>query len=165
MLLVVERCHSHVDGLADGGTLGGHDAGVDGRQEQLGGPVVGGEGQLLVGVTGEDDDADAVALQPVDQVGDGHLGALQPVGTYVFGQHRVGDVEHQHQVDTFALDLLQLGAHLRVYQADHQEEEGDEQQEELHQRLAIRYAGHQHADDLAVAETLLRPALPPVVHP
>ena len=64
-----------------------HGIHVDDVQEEIRGAVVGRERELRVGVAREDDQADPVSAQPVDQVPDLQLRLLEAVGLDVLRLH------------------------------------------------------------------------------
>ena len=62
-----ESVHGHVDGHAEVGALVGYHARLKLVEVHLGRVEIGGEGQLRLGVAGEDDEAHLVVVQAVDE--------------------------------------------------------------------------------------------------
>ncbi len=98
--------------LAHGRTLDRDERGVDAAGERPGHAVVRRDGQLHLGLPGEDHQPHTVLPQSVEEFADGILGPFQPVGLEVFGQHRIGDVDGQHHFDALRLLFAELGLEL-----------------------------------------------------
>ena len=105
-----------------------------------------------MGFAGEDHQADAVALQAVDQPGDGQFGPLEAVGRIIFRQHGVGDVEGDDHFHALALMFLEPCAELRPAQAQDEEEPGEGKQRDLEPALAGRGFGHQRGHQFRIAQ-------------
>ena len=81
------------------GAADGDDAGVDIVEHHAEGGVVAGGWALEEGVAGEGDEADAVAVELIEEVSDAPFGLLEAVGFEVGGEHAVGGVEGDEDVE------------------------------------------------------------------
>jgi hypothetical protein len=115
-------------------------AGVDRRQHGGEERVVRGQRAQHRGAPGERDQADPVAIELADQLGDLGLGAGEPVGRRVLGEHRPRGVEHEHDVGRglHRGHGLGLAADLRPHHRADRGEHGAHQEAEPGQRPAER---------------------------
>ena len=78
-------------------------------------------------VAREREQADAVAIEIVDKVIDGELGAVEPVRLHILRQHAFGRVHRDQQFDALAMHFLPVETDLRTGQRDEQTRDaGDE---------------------------------------
>src|SRR5262249_11675625 len=82
-------------------------------------------------LTGEGDQADALTFQTVHQRGDVGLGAAEPAGWDVLGQHRPRDVDHDVEIGAAGSDFLVLRAEARPGEGDQAGYQGRLSQEQL----------------------------------
>ena len=146
--------------LADGRTLHRHQRGIDAAREGFGHAVVGGDGQLHFGFSGEDHQPHAVLPQAVEEFVDGVFGAFEPVGLEILGQHGVGDVDNEHHLDALRLLLAEFRTELRPCGRQRQQRECRAEEDEFQQNAPGRHLGHQFAQGPYASEARQTP--PPV---
>ena len=93
--------------------------------------MVEGERGQRVGATGEDDDTDAVVWSMVDEGLDDGFDRLKAVERFavflvILGEHGAGEIDAEHEVVTFGVDLMFILDALRAGERD------DEQHEPAH---------------------------------
>ena len=104
----------------DGGTQGSSDSRslcldefrLDGVEEHLRRHIIAGDRQLNERVAGKDDETHFVIHHVVHQFAQHLFGAVQTVRRYIFGEHRIGDIECHNRLDSLpflrALRLTEL---------------------------------------------------------
>ncbi len=132
--------------LAHGRTLDRDERGVDAAGERPGHAVVRRDGQLHLGLPGEDHQPHTVLPQSVEEFADGILGPFQPVGLEVFGQHRIGDVDGQHHFDALRLLFAEPGPELRPCGRQREQGESRAEKDEFQGDASGRNFGHQLAE-------------------
>ena len=108
----------------------GHDAGLDGLQEQAERVGVERQRDERVGLALERHEREAVALEPGDELQERLACQEEPARRDVCGRHRAGGVEHQHDVLALALHLLAHDAPLRPRERQDHAGGAEEQQGE-----------------------------------
>ena len=152
LALGAEAARSGHQRICGSGTLDGNGAGLNAVKEGFGRYVVGGDGELHEALSRKDYQTYAVAGQLVHQPGNGQFGPLQTVGGIVLRQHRIGDVQRNHYLDSAGLPLLQAGAQLGTRQTQHKEQECQREECHLEPPLGVRHVGHQLVHQILVAK-------------
>ena len=98
---------------ADGGALRLNECRCDGVQECLGGHIVAGDGQLDVTLAGKDDEADLIVDHLVNHLAEHLFGAVQTRRSYVLGEHGVGYIQGDDDLNTLPFDCFFLLSELR----------------------------------------------------
>ena len=99
-----QRLGRDVDSAPDVGPAARDDRGVEGVERLEERVVVERHRALDEGVAGERDEPDAVAREPVDEVANGELRALEARGLHVVGVHALGGVDDQQEVGPLPLE-------------------------------------------------------------
>jgi hypothetical protein len=145
------QARQHVDGAheraADGGAADRHVRGREIAPEQLHRIVVGG-GRIGQGFAREGDQPHAVARQAIHQALELALGPLQARGIDVLGQHRLGEIERDDDVDPALLFQARAPSCLRSRQGQAQSPRQSTQQ-----RRAGHLARHRGAADMRAMST------------
>ena len=102
-----------LNSLADGGALRLNECRCDGVQECLGGHIVAGDGQLDVTLAGKDDEADLIVDHLVNHLAEHLFGAVQTRRSYVLGEHGVGYIQGDDDLNTLPFDGFFLLSELR----------------------------------------------------
>ena len=86
--------------LIEIGSTHGNDAGIEIVEHHSEGGIVAGGGALKECISGESDEADAVAIEFVYQIADAPFGLLKAGGFEVLGEHAFGGVEGDENVES-----------------------------------------------------------------
>ena len=150
--LLGETVRCHIDGCCKIGSLRGNHTRVDTAEEHLGRDIVARDGQLHEGITSEDDQADLIVVEVVDEILNHHLAPVETAGDDILCPHRVGDIHRDDSLNARTLLLTDLRTHLWTGQHHNQQGKGGLQKPELHHRTEARHVGHQALQQLRIAE-------------
>ena len=95
-----------------------------------GGVVVDREGRLEEGAAGKGDQADAIALQLVDQILRREFDPLETIRLHVVREHAARNVDREEQVESLAFHLVVGVAPARSRQANEDEAEDEKEKDE-----------------------------------
>ena len=79
--------------------------------------------------TGKRNDADTIVRPALDKLARDFANRIYArrflaADCKIFGQHRAGDIQHEHDVDTAGFDLREAFAELRTRKTNHEESQG-----------------------------------------
>ena len=79
--------------------------------------------------TGKRNNADAVVRPALDKLARDFANRIYArrflaADCKIFGQHRAGDIQHEHDVDTAGFDLREAFAELRTRKTNHEKSQG-----------------------------------------
>ena len=131
-------------------------------KKEADGVVVGRQRALHEAVSGEQNQAHAIAAKGAQQRLDLVAGAVEPVRGHVFGKHRLRHVERDDEVDAFALDLADGRAEARSGQRHAEEPHRQHQQHRPGCACPAPHGPGQVAHEVAVSKRVQR--LPPLPH-
>ena len=157
--LRAEASHRCIYRISYRSSLHRHGLCRDGTEEHLGRNIVCRDRKLHERVAGKHDQTDSVFTQLVHNPRDRKLRTLQPVGRIILSKHRIGHIEHDHDLRSLCLMLLQLRADLRSCKTYHEEEERNREEHQTHPCLGLRIRRHQAAYKSLISE-LPEPAPP-----
>ncbi len=146
-LLVDEGVEALREADPEGRAGRGHDAGLDGLEEQPHRVGVQREGGERVGLSFERDQGEAVPFEARHELQEGLPGQEEPVGCHVRGGHRTRRVEGQHHVHALALDLLAHDPPLRPGQGHDHSRRAEQQQGKANPPPALVGAAHHAAPE------------------
>lgn len=138
---------------AHGRTLHRHQRGVDAACESPRHAVIRRHGQLHAGFAREDHQTDALLAEPFDEAVDGILRTLQTAGLEILGQHRVRDIDHQHQLHAFGFLLAEFRAGLRTRGGECQQPHGTDEEQEFEPQAPRSRFGREVAQQCGRGET------------
>ena len=105
-LVGCKTAYCQIDGSTDSCALQRHHTWVDALEEHLGRHEVIGDGKLGIGLTCEYNETHLVVVEIIDKTRQHTLGPFKTIGLDILSQHRVGDIEANHHLNTFLLDSL-----------------------------------------------------------
>ena len=129
--LVVQRGARHFDRAADVGAAARDDRRVDGVERLREHVAIERQRALQERVAGKRHQPDAIALELRDQIGDGELGARQPIGLQVGRAHALRRVDGEQEVDAASLRLFPAIAALRPRQRRARRQQADDDERPL----------------------------------
>src|SRR5690606_23950145 len=106
------------------------------------------------------DDADPIAGQLANDLGNDPFSLVQTVGGNVLGQHALGDVQGKDDVHPFPFYSLEFGADLRIDQSQDEQGQAHQYHDQFQARLEVGVVRGKALEQLGTRETLLGPSLP-----
>ena len=153
----VEGLERNAERLSNRGALDRNQIRLHRLEEQRRRRVVQRQGQFQEGAAGKGNQRDTVSFQPLQQIGDLAPGTFEPAQfaarLRIQHEHRVRDVEGDHDVDALPVHLLPHEAPARLRQRRHEREHGDEHENRLQTPSRPADAGNQARQHLARSET------------
>lgn len=143
-----------IDGGGDIGSLTGDGVGIDRVEGVSEGLIIESEGALEEGASGEGDQTDAIALHLAEKVEDSELGAFEPIGGDILGEHTAGRIEGEKDIDAGALGFFPTDAPLGAGEGEEEEGEGEEEEAMFNPEAAAAVAGEEATGEGGIDETL-----------
>ena len=83
-------------------------------------------------LAGKCDQADAIALQLVEQILGGELDALEAIRLHIIGKHAARDIDREEQIEPFAFYFIVGITPARPRQTNDDEREDEKEENETH---------------------------------
>ena len=122
--------------------------------------MVGGKRHLHIGATGKQDQTDTVILQVVRQPEQQLFGAVQAAGLDIPRQHALADVQYQHDIDTFAIDIFHSAGLLEIGSSQDDDDKAHHDQTGFDKKAERREITHQLLHQHGITHTGSRLLLP-----